>query len=125
MHLPASVVLAWLLLLLGLALAALCFRRAWTILVKRNFAEVAVRRGEAPADPERWAPYAAVIHLVAGAVVSAAVLAALLGWAPFETWSSAIGLTLWTYLFALHMLARRAHVRGGRDKGAAQSRPGR
>ncbi|WP_119153855.1 hypothetical protein [Caldimonas tepidiphila] len=122
MQLPASVVFAWLLLLLALALAALCFRRAWTILVRRNFAEVAVRQGQAPADPARWAPYAAVIHLVAGAVVLASVLAALLGLAPFSTWSSTVGLTLWIYLFALHLLARRAHVQGKRD---LQSRPGK
>lgn len=112
MQIDASVVFAWLLLLLAVALAALCFRRAWTVLVQRNFAEVAVLRGESPAEPERWAPYAVAIHLLAGGVMSAAVISALLGWAAFANWSSVIGLTLWFYLLALHVLARRAHRAG-------------
>lgn len=109
MQLDASVILAWLLLLLGVALAGLCLKRAWTIVVRRNFAEVAVHRGKPPREPARWAPYAAGIHLTCGGIMVAAVLAALTGLAPFGTWTSAIGLTLWAYLFALHMLARSAH----------------
>jgi hypothetical protein len=115
MQLDASVILAWLLLLLGVALAALCLKRAWTIIVRRNYAEVAVRRGASPRQPERWAPYAAGIHLVGGALMIGAVLCALLGLAPFATWTSAIGLTLWAYLFALSMLARTAHRREAVD----------
>ncbi|PPE69109.1 hypothetical protein IS481_02470 [Caldimonas thermodepolymerans] len=109
MQLHPTVLLAWLLLLLGIALAALCLKRAWTIIVRRNFAEVAVRRGQPPRDPERWAPYAAGIHLVCGALMTGAVLAALLGLAPYATWTGTIGLTLWGYLLALHLLARAAH----------------
>ena len=64
-----SVALTWILFLALFPMAFFWLRRAWRILFRRDFSEVALKRGEPPPDPEKWAPYAMAINLVAGAVV--------------------------------------------------------
>lgn len=66
-----SVALTWILYLALFPMAFFWFRRAWRIVVKRDFSEVAIRRGESPPNPEKYAPYAMVINLIAGVVAAA------------------------------------------------------
>ena len=64
-----SVALTWILFLALFPMAFFWLRRAWRILVKRDFSEVALRRGESPAEPVRWAPYEMAINGLAGVIV--------------------------------------------------------
>ena len=69
-----SVALTWILYLALFPMAFFWFRRAWRIVVKRDFSEVAIKRGESPPDPEKYAPYAMIINLIAGVVASVVIV---------------------------------------------------
>ena len=59
-----SVALTWILFLALFPLAFFWLRRAWRILFRRDFSEVALKGGEPPADAERWAPHTGIANLV-------------------------------------------------------------
>jgi hypothetical protein len=63
-----SVAITWILFLGLFPIAFFWLRRAWRILFKQDFSQVALKGGEPPADPAKYAPYAAAINLVAGAI---------------------------------------------------------
>ena len=80
MKFDVSVALTWILFLALFPMAFFWFRRAWRIVVKRDFSEVAIKRGESPPNPEKYAPYAMAINLIAGAVVVVVIVLAYI-WA--------------------------------------------
>ena len=90
-----SIALTWILFLALFPLAFFWLRRAWRILYRRDFSEVALKGGEPPADAERWAPHTGIANLVA----------IVLFWA-------------FTALFADFIISRHAHKTLG--KGAAR-----
>ena len=105
-----SVAMTWLLFLALFPMAFIWLRRAWRILFKRDFSEVAVKRGEPPANPERWAPYEFTINLLAGSVALVAIFGVVLGVMPYEAWTAIAGSTIWCKLFASFALSRHAHM---------------
>ena len=64
-----GVALTWILFLALFPMAFFWLRRAWRILVRRDFSEVALKHGEPPPDAEKWAPYEMAINGIAGVVV--------------------------------------------------------
>ena len=117
MKFDVSVALTWILFLALFPITFFWLRRAWRIVVKRDFSEVALKRGESPPNPEKYAPYAAAINLVAGGVIIFIVSWVVLyvafgvgGSAPdYETWSAIAGSTIWCKFFADFILSRQAH----------------
>jgi len=105
-----SVALTWLLFLALFPMAFIWLRRAWRIVFRRDFSEVALKRGEPPPDPERWAPYELVINLLAGGISAFLIVGVLLGLLPYETWTAIGGTTLWCKFFASFALSRHAHA---------------
>src|SRR3990167_6825813 len=83
-----SVAMTWLLYLALFPMAFFWFRRAWRILIKRDFSEVAIKRGQSPADPARWAPYTMAINGVAGATAVFVIIGVALAGLPYETWTA-------------------------------------
>ena len=63
-----SIAMNWILFLALFPIAFFWLRRAWRILVRGDYSEVALKRGEPPANAAKYAPYAAAINLVAGVV---------------------------------------------------------
>ncbi|MGR6805164.1 hypothetical protein ACU6VI_02495 [Sphaerotilus natans] len=120
-----SVALTWILFLALFPMAYFWLRRAWRIGVKRDFSEVALKRGEPPADAARWAPYELMINLLAGVIVVYVIVSVVLGLLDFETWNAVAGTTIWCKFFASFALGRQAHGLGARqasDKAAAAAR---
>ena len=106
-------------LILFVALFPIAFfwlRRAWRILVRKDYSEVALKRGEPPANAKKFAPYAAAINLAAGVIVIWVIVSVLLTQASYETWSAGAGLTIWFKLIADLILSRHAHASFGRKK---------
>lgn len=103
-------IINWVFLLALLPVAFFWLRRAWRILFKRDFSEVALKKGVPPPDPEKYAPYEMIINLVGG-VIMVAVLVAVLGFQALarEDWVAIAGSTLWVKLFASFALSRHAH----------------
>ena len=91
------------------------------ILVKRDFSEVALKKGVAPPNAEHYAPYEMAINLVGGAIM-VGVLVAVLGFQALasEDWIAVAGVTLWMKLLMSFMLGRQAHgLNAGKRKGGA------
>jgi hypothetical protein len=113
-----SLVITWLLFLALFPMAFFWLRRAWRIFKQKNYSEVALKRGEPPVDPEKWAPYTGTVNLVAG-LVAVWVLLGVPFWIAtgikvgpfdnFKTWSSMVGITLWVKVFADFIVSRQAH----------------
>ena len=116
-----SVALTWILFLAVFPLGFFWLRRAWRILFKGDFSEVALRRGEPPADPARWAPWAGVLNLTAGGMAVVVVLMVLVWQVEYSTWSAVAGSTIWCKLMLDFALARQAHSKA---RGKAVAKPG-
>ncbi len=116
-----SVALTWILFLAVFPLGFFWLRRAWRILFKGDFSEVALRRGEPPAVPSRWAPWAGVLNLTAGGMAVVVVLMVLVWQVEYSTWSAVAGSTIWCKLMLDFALARQAH---GKARGKAAAKPG-
>jgi hypothetical protein len=118
MNLPSVFIFNWIFLIALFPVAFFWLRRAYRILVKRDFSEVALKKGVAPANAEHYAPYEMAINMVGG-VVLAGVLVAVLGFQALasEDWIAVAGVTLWMKLLASFALSRQAHGQGlGRKK---------
>jgi hypothetical protein len=115
MNLPSVYIFNWVFLLALFPVAFFWLRRAYRILVKRDYTEVALKKGLPPTDPQRYAPYELVINLLAGAVL-VLVLVAVLGFQALksEDWIAIAGVTLWLKLLASFALSRQAHGLGPR-----------
>lgn len=113
-----SVALTWILFLALFPISFYWFRRTWRILVKHDFSEVALKRGESPANPEKFAPYAAAINFIAGIIIVFVIIGILSGSLEYETWSAIAGSTLWMKFIFDFILSRQAHpIIIGRNKG--------
>ncbi|MGE0097284.1 MAG: hypothetical protein AB7S86_02955 [Hydrogenophaga sp.] len=113
MNLPSVFIFNWVFLLALIPVAFFWLRRAYRILVKRDYSEVALKKGLPPVDPQRYAPFELVINLLGGAVL-VLVLVAVLGFQALasEDWIAIAGVTLWLKLLASFALSRQAHGLG-------------
>ncbi len=102
--------LNWVFLLALFPVAFFWLRRAWRIGMRRDFSEVALKKGLPPPNAEKYAPYEMTINLIGGAVL-VVVLVAVLGFQALsrEDWMAIAGSTLWIKLFASFALGRQAH----------------
>lgn len=105
-----SIALTWLLFLALFPMVFFWLRRAWRILVRRDYAEVALKRGEPPPNPARFALAEGVLNLAAGGLALTTILGVLLAQWPYETWSALAGSTIWCKLMAGFALSRHAHA---------------
>lgn len=112
-----SVALTWILFLALFPIAFFWLRRAWRILVRHDYSEVAIKRGEAPANPKKFAPYAAGLNLIAGGIAVWVIVSVVLGTMEYQTWSAIAGVTIWLKFIADFILSRHAHpVAWGKKK---------
>lgn len=119
----ASIALNWILFLALFPIAFFWLRRAWRILFKRDFSEVALKGGMPPADPARFAPYALAINLIGGVVIIFVIVGVVAGSMDFDTWTAAAGVTIWMKFFLDFALGRHAHPIVVRRKKLDQAEP--
>ena len=105
-----SVALTWILFLALFPIAFFWLRRAWRIQVRRDYSEVALKRGESPPNPQKYAFVAMLLNLAAGTVVVVVIGGVLLGWLEYNTWTAMAGSTLWCKFFFDFALSRQAHL---------------
>ena len=89
-----SVALTWILYLALFPMAFFWFRRAWRIVVKRDFSEVALKRGVPPPNAEKFAPFEMIINLIAGTVATVVIVSVALGQLDYNTWTAIAGSTM-------------------------------
>ncbi len=109
MAFDVSVALTWILFLALFPMAFVWLRRAWRIVVRRDFSEVALKRGEPPAQPQRWAHHAMLINGLAGLSVSVVIVLVLFTGIPYENWTAVAGTTIWCKFMLDFALSRHAH----------------
>ncbi|MDI3513997.1 MAG: hypothetical protein PWP40_1226 [Rhodocyclaceae bacterium] len=105
----ASIALNWILFLALFPIAFFWFRRAWRILFKRDFSEVALKRGMPPPNPARYAPFTLAINLIGGVVILFTIFGIVTGSMDFDTWTATAGVTIWMKFFLDFALGRHAH----------------
>lgn len=108
MEFNVSIAMNWILFLALFGMLFFWFRRAWRIIVKKDYSEVALKRGESPENPEKYAPYTAAVNLIAGLVVAGIIISVLFFQANFKVWSAWAGSTLWMKIFADFLVSRQA-----------------
>ena len=121
-----SVALNWILFLALFPITFFWLRRAWRIMVKRDFSEVALKRGESPPNPARYAPYAAAINLIGGGIIIFVIFGIVTARFDYETWSAIAGSTIWMKFILDFALSRQAHPmvlkkRGKQEKPAGDA----
>jgi len=104
-----SIAITWLLFMALFPMAFFWLRRAYRIFIKKDYSEVALKRGEAPADPKKWAPATGIVNLAAGGTALVTIIGVLLALFPYKTWSAMAGVTLWFKVFADYIVSRQAH----------------
>lgn len=101
--------MTWLLFIALFPMAFIWLRRTWRIAVRRDYSEVALKKGVPPEHAEKYAPYAAAINLLAGVVVVTVIVGVLTASFDYATWSAMAGVTIWFKLIADFILSRHAH----------------
>ena len=111
----------WIFLLALFPVAFFWLRRAYRILINKDFSEVALKKGMPPANAEKYAPYEMAVNMVGG-VVMVVVLVAVLGFQALasDDWIAIAGSTLWIKLLASFALSRSAHGLGPSRKAKGQ-----
>ena len=104
-----SIALTWILFLAIFPMAFFWLRRAYRIFIKHDYSEVALKRGEPPPHPEKWAFATGLINLAAGTAAVVAIVGVVLAIFPYKTWSAIAGITLWMKVFADYIISRQAH----------------
>jgi hypothetical protein len=114
----------WFFLLALFPIAFFWARRAYRILIRRDFSEVALKKGMPPADPERYAHYEFVINFLPAIVLIGVLISSFLpllwvfvdvnlnidGWIlDRDTRLQYAGVTIWLKVFASFALSRHAH----------------
>lgn len=111
-----EVAMTWLLFLALFPITFFWLRNAWRILFKREYSLVAVIRGEPPANPEKFAPYAAAINLIGAGITFFVIIGIVTGSLAYATWTAIAGSTLWMKIMFDFILSRHAHMRFGTSR---------
>lgn len=104
-----SVAMNWILFLALFPITFFWLRRAWRILVKRDWSDVALKRGVPPANPGKFAPYVAAINFIAGIIALFVIVGVLTGAMEFDTWTAIAGSTIWMKFMFDFLISRQAH----------------
>ncbi|MCF6265313.1 MAG: hypothetical protein L3J57_02055 [Desulfuromusa sp.] len=121
-----GVILTWILFLALFPMAFFWLRRAWRIFIKKNYAEVAIKRGLPPKNPKKWAPFVGLLNLICGGIAVWIIIGVpfwiftgiLIGpFQSYETWSAIAGITIWGKIIADLIIRFQAHpIKFGKKK---------
>jgi hypothetical protein len=108
-------VIRWFFFLAMFPVAFFWLRRAYRIFFKNDFSEVALKRGEPPPNPAKYAPFAMAINAIGGIVIVVVISQVLLGRLDYDQWIAAAGTTFWLKIILDFALSRHAHMKFGRQ----------
>lgn len=105
-----SIAMTWILYLALFPIAFVWLRRVWRIIIKRDFSEVALKRGESPPNPAKFAPFEALLNLICGVIIAVVIPSVIIVPLAYGTWSAIAGITIWSKFFLDFALSRHAHL---------------
>lgn len=106
-----SFVLNWILFLALFPISFLFLKRAWAIMIKKDFSTVALKHGNPPENPAKYAPFAAIVSLIAGIILVAVIILVIFIALNYDTWTAIAGTTIWIKFFSDFILSRQAHMK--------------
>ena len=68
-----STALTWILFLAMFPIAFYWYRRAWRVLVKKDYSEVALKGGKSPKNPHKFAFIVGALNLLGGLIMTYAI----------------------------------------------------
>jgi hypothetical protein len=104
-----SLALNWILFLALFPLSFFWLRRAWRIFIQKNYADVALKGGKAPAHQEKWALIVGLLNLVAGGACIWTIVGVAGAFYDYDTWSAIAGTTIWGKILADWIVRMQAH----------------
>ncbi len=104
-----SIAMTWILFLALFPMAFFWLRRSWRILVRKNYADVAIKRGLPPANPKKWAPVTGLLNLICGAMAIWVIGGVVTARFTYDEWSAMAGLTIWGKIIADFIIRSQAH----------------
>jgi hypothetical protein len=104
-----STAMTWILFLALFPITFYWLRRAWRVIIKRDFSEVALKGGESPPDPAKYAPYVTAVNLIGAAALIFVIFGVVSGSLAYATWSAIAGSTIWLKIIMDFALSRSAH----------------
>jgi cytochrome c biogenesis protein CcdA len=118
MMFDVSTVMFWLLFLALFPISFTWFRRAYRILRKKDYSEVALSRGVPPPNAERYAPFTAAVNLIAGLSIAFVILSVVMFGAfgivllnpDFQSWVAVAGSTLWMKIIFDFLISQQAKM---------------
>lgn len=109
MYFYTSLVLTWLLFIALFPVTFFWGRRAYKIFIKRDYSDVAIKKGKAPAKPKKWAPFVGLTNL-AGALMAAYIIFGVVFFQfHYDKWSAMAGVTIWCKIFMDWIIRQQAH----------------
>jgi hypothetical protein len=111
-----QVAMTWILFLALFPITFFWARNAWRILFRRDYSYVALKHGVPPANPVKFAPFAAAINLIGVGIIVFVILGISTGSMVYGTWSAIAGSTIWMKLVFDFILSRQAHMNFGAKK---------
>jgi hypothetical protein len=105
-----SVAMTWILFIALFPISFIWYRRAWRILIQNDISEVALKGGVAPKDPKKFAPYVALLNIIAAALLTSSIFGVITGKMEYETWSAIAGSTIWMKIIFDFIIRRHAHM---------------
>lgn len=116
----------WILYLSLIPMVFIWLRRAYRIFINGDLSEVALKRGEGPPNPKKWAPFTGSLNLICGLTAIWVLIGIplyigtgiMIGpFNEFKTWSGIPAVTLWMKVFIDYIISRQAHpMEFGRKK---------
>lgn len=84
--------------------------QSYRIFFNKDYSEVALKRGEPPKNPEKWAPFTGIINLTAGLIAFWTIIGVVVLGYEYSKWSAMAGCTIWGgKIFADWILRNQAH----------------
>lgn len=115
MDFNTSIALNWILFIALFPISYFWIKRAYQIIVKRDFSEVALKNGESPDNPAKFAPFVAGLNVLGAIILVWTITGVLTASLHFDTWTAMAGSTIWMKLLLDFMIQRHAHMKLGRD----------
>jgi hypothetical protein len=109
MSFDVGVALTWILFLALFPITFFWLRRAWRIVVRKDFSDVALKHGKSPENPARFAAYAAAINLICGVITAFVIVGVITASLEYDTWTAIAGSTIWLKFMLDFALSRHAH----------------
>lgn len=104
-----NLVLTWILFLALFPIGFIWLRRSWRILARRDMSEVALKRGEPPPRPQRYAAVCGLLNLLAGLMLVYVIVSVVWAGLAYEAWTALAGITIWVKLCLDFAISRQAH----------------